>query len=320
MNDPHALTQADIDAALEETEPATQEPAKAPIERKSALAIRGGQIDLENNEQAMRLARAFWQSQLKVSGANSPEDVLMVLMAGMEAGLTPFQAVKNIYIVNGKPTIYGDAVMALVQRTGLLAAYSEDKPSMPEGIPQNWPADYGVTVTATRLSELRNGEWAKLTQSHTFTVRDAANAGLWWGKGPWKQYPVRMLTMRARAFVLRDLFADVLGGVGVFEEVADYGEDPNRGGRRVSSANEQLSALAEKNASKENSDEAGSGSDTAGDASDNEEGVGCEDRNGRGGVRPPVQAEGNQGDDEPAGVRGSEAHTGSAADAGAGPG
>ena len=57
---------------------------------------------------------------------------------------------------------------------------------------------------------------------HTYTIEDATIAGLWGKQGPWKQYPQRMLQMRARSFALRDSFSDALGGVRVAEEVQDY--------------------------------------------------------------------------------------------------
>jgi hypothetical protein len=46
-----------------------------------------------------------------------------------------------------------------------------------------------------------------------FSVADARAASLWGKAGPWKQYPQRMLQMRARGFALRDDFADLLRGV-----------------------------------------------------------------------------------------------------------
>ncbi|MFO5178901.1 hypothetical protein RCK74_23225, partial [Salmonella enterica subsp. enterica serovar Enteritidis] len=48
------------------------------------------------------------------------------------------------------------------------------------------------------------------TVRRTFSVSEAKEAGLWNKQGPWKQFPARMLQMRARAFALRDLYADVL--------------------------------------------------------------------------------------------------------------
>lgn len=55
----------------------------------------------------------------------------------------------------------------------------------------------------------------------TFSVDDAKLAGLWGKQGPWKQYPKRMLQLRARGFAIRDAFADVLKGMASAEEQED---------------------------------------------------------------------------------------------------
>jgi hypothetical protein len=74
----------------------------------------------------------------------------------------------------------------------------------------------------------RRGEPA-LTR--TFSKADAERAGLWGKKNrdgsptPWVSYPNRMLTMRARAFALRDAFADVMKGLGIREELEDIPQD-----------------------------------------------------------------------------------------------
>ena len=57
--------------------------------------------------------------------------------------------------------------------------------------------------------------------SRTFSREDAKQAGLLGKAGPWSQYPRRMMQMRARAWVLRDLFPDVIRGLHVAEEAQD---------------------------------------------------------------------------------------------------
>jgi hypothetical protein len=59
--------------------------------------------------------------------------------------------------------------------------------------------------------------------TYTFTVEMAKQAKLWGKNQVWQQYPDRMLQMRARAFAIRDQFADSLKGLAVREEVEDYG-------------------------------------------------------------------------------------------------
>ena len=61
-------------------------------------------------------------------------------------------------------------------------------------------------------------------QRREFTVEDAKKAGLWGKQGPWQTAPTRMLKLRARAFALRDTFADALRGLQSAEEQRDVVE------------------------------------------------------------------------------------------------
>ena len=88
-------------------------------------------------------------------------------------------------------------------------------------------------MTFDPLMQKREDEWVafcEVTRAHwlkpirrSFSVIDAKRAGLWKKEGPWLDYPKRMLQMRARAFALRDAFADVLGGLYVREEIEPKG-------------------------------------------------------------------------------------------------
>lgn len=61
-------------------------------------------------------------------------------------------------------------------------------------------------------------------QRREFTVENAQKAGLWCKQGPWQTSPARMLKLRARAFALRDTFADALRGLQSAEEQRDIVE------------------------------------------------------------------------------------------------
>jgi hypothetical protein len=74
------------------------------------------------------------------------------------------------------------------------------------------------TMTAT-FTVMRKGSPEPTVR--TFSQADAQKAGLWTKAGPWTQYPKRMLFQRARAFALRDTFADVLKGLRIVEEERD---------------------------------------------------------------------------------------------------
>ena len=139
-----------------------------------------------------------------------PEDVLVAIQWGCEVGLAPLQSLQNIAVINGKPSIYGDAAMALVLASPVCEGIEESIEH--EGTPNP------VAVCVAR----RRG---RAPVESRFSVEDAKRAGLWGKQGPWTAYPKRMLAMRARGFAIRDCFADVLKGLITAEEAQDYPDD-----------------------------------------------------------------------------------------------
>ena len=139
-----------------------------------------------------------------------PEDIMVAVQWGYEIGLAPLQALQNISVINGKPSVYGDAAMALVQAS--LVCDGVDEYFENEGTPNP------VAVCVAR----RKGRNPVIAR---FSVEDAKRAGLWGKQGPWQSYPKRMMQMRARGFALRDAFPDVLKGLITAEEAQDYPSD-----------------------------------------------------------------------------------------------
>jgi hypothetical protein len=139
------------------------------------------------------------------SGFETPEACMIAILHGMEVGLTPLSALQRIAVIGGRPTIWGDGAMALVRASGLAA-------SIEERIEGTGPTDW-VGVCCVR----RKGDAHPVERR--FSAEDAKRARLWGKAGPWSDYPQRMLQMRARAFALRDVFADVLGGLYLREEI-----------------------------------------------------------------------------------------------------
>lgn len=164
--------------------------------------------------------------------------ILAGILKGLEVGLAPQTALGTIYPINGKFTVYGDGAVALIQRDRVITSQEAQRigvgfdHSLPPG---EWPDNYGWLVRFNRRHQEEPYE-------ATFTVRDAKRANLWMNasKKPWIHYPDRMLFNRARAFALRDGFADCLMGLGIREEVEDWhvagAEEPLDGGTRHLSA------------------------------------------------------------------------------------
>lgn len=139
-----------------------------------------------------------------------PNDVLVCVQWGYEMGLAPMQALQNIAVINGKPSVYGDAMMALVQSSPVCEDIEE------------YFENEGTTNPVAVCVAKRKGRKPVITK---FSVEDAKRAGLWGKGGPWTAYPKRMLQMRARGFALRDAFPDVLKGMITAEEAQDYPDE-----------------------------------------------------------------------------------------------
>jgi hypothetical protein len=138
-----------------------------------------------------------------------PQDVLVCVQWGFEIGLAPLQALQNIAVINGKPSIYGDAAMALVQASNVC----EDVEEFFEG--EGTPNPVAVCIARRK---------GRKPVTYRFGIDDAKRAGLWGKSGPWAMYPKRMMQMRARGFALRDAFPDVLRGLITSEEAQDFSE------------------------------------------------------------------------------------------------
>lgn len=160
----------------------------------------------QNIEEALKFADYLAKSTIVPKDfANNPGNILVAIQWGMELGLQPMQAMQNIAVINGRPSLWGDAVLALV----LSHPSCEDVIEYYEGEGDNRQA---VCIAKRRGRE---------DKKSTFSVNDAKLAGLLNKQGPWTQYRERMMKMRARSFCLRDQFADVLKGMPVAEEVQD---------------------------------------------------------------------------------------------------
>lgn len=134
-----------------------------------------------------------------------PGNCLVAIQWGMEIGLKPLQAMQNIAVINGRPSLWGDAVIALARNSPVCEYIVET-----------------CTDTVATCKVKRRGEQE---QVRTFSMEDAAKAGLKGKAGPWSQYPKRMMQMRARAFAIRDVFPDVLKGLPMAEELQDTPRD-----------------------------------------------------------------------------------------------
>ena len=169
---------------------------------------RAGGLALATMGEAMQFASMVAKSDFAPKDfKGKPESCLLAIQHGSEVGLSPMQSLQSIAVINGRPTIWGDAALALVQSSPACEYIKE----YIEG-----DGDQAVAVC-----EVKRRGYPAATVS-TFSMFDAKRAGLAGKSGPWTQYPARMLALRARGFALRNAFADALRGLVTAEEAQDY--------------------------------------------------------------------------------------------------
>src|SRR5262245_10444517 len=88
-------------------------------------------IALRSIEEIDRFAALVYRSNLVPKAyRDKKSDVVGVVMFGLELGLNPMTALQNIAWVNGRPSVYGDLQLAIVQSSGLLESFTETAPDV----------------------------------------------------------------------------------------------------------------------------------------------------------------------------------------------
>lgn len=180
-------------------------------------------------EEVWRIATMAVKAGLVSRDLAQVERAAVAIMHGLELGLPPMMALQRIAVINGRPSVWGDAVPAIAMATNELKEWDERL----EG--------EGDAMTAICKVTRKHGD-AVITKEARFSVADAKKADLWDDRArvkrkrrdgseyetdndsPWYRYPKRMLAMRARV-AFRDLFSDALCGLYIAEELVGRDTD-----------------------------------------------------------------------------------------------
>lgn len=156
-------------------------------------------------DEALSAGEVIIKSGFAPKGYTSPQAVVVACAMGARLGLDPFTAMAGIAVVNGRPTLYGDAMLAVCQNHPAWG-----------GMIVEWEGSDDSTTCMVTIKR-------KGTEPYTgqFSIREAKTAQLWNKQGPWSNHPRRMLEMRARGYALRGAFADALAGFMCREEMED---------------------------------------------------------------------------------------------------
>jgi hypothetical protein len=128
------------------------------------------------------------------------------ILAGKELGLSPFQSMKDLYLVSGKLPIQSNALAALVK------AHKSH--------------DYRVIEHTAELCKIEFFQEGESIGVSEFTIKDAAKSGII-NKDVWKKFPKNMLFARALANGVRWFCPNVAIGWHVSEELEDVYDTDN---------------------------------------------------------------------------------------------
>jgi hypothetical protein len=158
-------------------------------------------IVIRDYNDAYKFAQAACKSNIVPAHYRShPEDAVMAVMYGAEIGMPPMTSLQKIIMVKGQVTLSSEAILALVLKSGLL-----------KELEQTYEGEEGTDNYRAVVKIVRKDMNISVVRS--FSLGAAKRAGLYREGSPWKAYPERMLLHRARTFAIRDIFADILGGV-----------------------------------------------------------------------------------------------------------
>lgn len=132
-------------------------------------------------------------------GVRTPEQALSLMLIAQAEGLHPALAARDYHVINGKPTLKSDALLARFQANGGRVEWTE----------------YTDAAVSARISHQAGG-----SVEIKWTIAQAERAGL--TRNPtWKSYPRQMLRARVISEGVRAVFPGVAVGVYTSEEVQD---------------------------------------------------------------------------------------------------
>lgn len=167
-------------------------------EPKAALATGfAGSVQLRGIDDVLKLANALSQAHGFVPGhlAGKAPAIAAAILTGVELGLGPMEAMRSIHVVNGKPQLAADLMLARAIRAGVRVKWvrSDEK-----------------------LAHVKLERAGFEAHEETFSMEDAKRAEI--TKNPtWSKYPKAMLRARCISSAMRAFCPDVLGA-GVYAE------------------------------------------------------------------------------------------------------
>jgi len=152
--------------------------------------------------EALHVSQVLVASRLLPRSITTPEAAFAVIATGRELGLSAMQALRSVHIIEGKPTLSADLMVALVKKSDACAYFRL------------------VESTASRAAYETHRKGEPSPTRMTYTAEEARAAGAL-NKDNWRKFPAAMLRARAASMLARAVYPDVILGVYDPDEIAD---------------------------------------------------------------------------------------------------
>jgi hypothetical protein len=152
---------------------------------------------IQPNEYDLMMKLAGVAAKSGYTGKNEMQ-AMFIMLKGSELGISPLQALDGITIIQNKPTVSPQLMLALINRSGELE-------------------DMQINGDATQCTVMMKRK-GRSPHTEQFTMQNAGAMGLS-GKDNWKKQPAVMLKWRAVSACARIVFPDVIQGMYTPEEM-----------------------------------------------------------------------------------------------------
>lgn len=170
----------------------------------------GFSLEPKNLQEAMKICDYLASSSMVPKQyQGNPADILVAINFGQEVGLKPLQSLNSVAVVNGSPSLWGDAPLAMVKQHPDFQFILEDNEAFAYARDEvkGWGHLKDVDKDDTSICVVkREGEPPTVRE---FSKQDVKQAGL---GNVHKSYPKIMRRYRARSQALKATFPDVLKG------------------------------------------------------------------------------------------------------------
>lgn len=156
--------------------------------------------------QIRAMGKVFYESKaLPVNIKNEPQ-LIMVLQAGFEMGMTPVESLHSLYIVNGSINVYGKAVTRRLREHGWRVRYTDEN-------------DDSCTATVTRGREEYTETYAyQMAEKSGYTKSNSGDYKVGWLPGINRKLKLRY---GALSVIIKSYIPDVLGAANDIKEVIE---------------------------------------------------------------------------------------------------